>query len=218
MSLVLLDGTPWEEGVEADALVSDVLNSIDVCVRESGRIVSNVQIDGELAVLNKIGDMKLSAVEKIEVHSDTAAGFATETSLDARNYSIRLVKGFEDFCEKAKAGDDAGALVTFRECLPGLDWLSQVVPRVISILVPEDKDSVLLQEVADSMETYTDVLKGTLDIMEAGELFESADHIQHELIPIIWSWSSYLERALVCSGAKLKEEIEQEEKEPVTVH
>jgi hypothetical protein len=197
---VLLDGKKPDINLDGLAIVADVLKGVDQLLSDSGRVRTEVKVDGEVLteenvealIMKPVGD-----VAEVRVSSVDAGDLARQTLMEAKIVLPEIKDAFEKVSYRMQAGKKEEAFDELQQTFMKWRDIIQLFSLVEGFLKVDFKVTFVGEKTIDEINNeLLGLLNETKNAMVNGDLVTLSDLLEYEIAPKIDEQLSIIDELL----------------------
>lgn len=184
--MIIVDGTPSKKDLHSFANLEDVLTDLMQEEKMENRVVTDVLVDNEVfseIYPHQAEDIACNDISSVEVRSMPLGEMAVSMTGELGKVARMMAHGATQVARMLRNAEDTDALELFQDLLD----VTRDFMGMISDLRQRYADGQL-QDFADVVEKFSDLLSEMGDVMENEDWVLLADLLEYEFVPQCEQW------------------------------
>lgn len=193
---ILLNGLELARQAEGERTVGEVLAEVAEEVKQGGKVVTKVAVNGRVLSEDRLRHRLLSArvddVPSLELSIDDPLHLRQQTAQDAGELIEKLVGQSKPLSRKFRIGDEVAANLELADYLEDLKWIVAGLDYSTREERAHEGESPVRRRLMDTANQLLPTLDRIYKAQAAGDCIAIADEIEYELIELLAGWSPLL--------------------------
>jgi len=193
---ILLNGLELARQAEGERTVGEVLAEVAEEVKQGGKVVTRVAVNGRILTEDRLRHRLLSArvndIPSLELTIDDPLHLRQQTIQDAGELIGKLVGQCKPLSRKFRLGDEVAANLELADYLENLKWIVAGLDYSTRAEREREGELPVRQRLMDSANQLLPTLDRIYKAQAAGDCIAIADEIEYELLELLAGWSPLL--------------------------
>lgn len=200
---ILLNGNPLEiEGVDGNATVKELVQSVEEALKGSERTIVDIILDGKWYSpdddIETIGNLKLVSFNKVELGAATAKEMVIEGFKDAAEGLSYIENLSGDISSELRLGRIKSAMAEYVKFVDGIEWLLAMFNNADRAFAANMAESSMEMERINLLKRLKEQM-ASIEIAQTQENWvEVADILEYEFSDIFIDIRNFVAKLLNC--------------------